>query len=218
MSRPRKFKDAEPGEGLRERQKRQRGERILGAAARLFNERGYDQVSIEDIAHGAEVSAATVHNYYETKGQLLLAIVERGDATILEFAADLARSALTDARATLNHLLERTTTMSLAYLDHRVWRNAIAISITREDPEYGTGFAEVHRSFIDTFERVIVALVAKSLLPADVDARTLASILYRVQHALFIELIGEVTVDLAAYRAKQVAHVDFLVGALTCPA
>jgi len=58
--------------GLRERKKRRTREQIATSAARLFAERGYEHVSVLDIADAAEVSEQTVYNYFPTKAQLVL--------------------------------------------------------------------------------------------------------------------------------------------------
>jgi len=44
---------------------------IADAAARLFAERGYEQVAVSDVARAAEVSEQTVYNYFQTKEQLV---------------------------------------------------------------------------------------------------------------------------------------------------
>jgi len=57
---------------LRER-KKARTRRVIGdAAARLFAERGYEQVAVSDVAREAEVSEQTVYNYFQTKEQLVI--------------------------------------------------------------------------------------------------------------------------------------------------
>ena len=61
--------------GLRARQKADRHQRILQAAAELFRSSGYEGAKIEAIAALAEVSIGTIYNYYENKGDLLVAIV-----------------------------------------------------------------------------------------------------------------------------------------------
>jgi len=58
--------------GLRERKKSQQRERIADVAAGLFAERGYDAVSVGDVARGADVSEQTVYNYYPAKNDLVL--------------------------------------------------------------------------------------------------------------------------------------------------
>jgi AcrR family transcriptional regulator len=200
--------------GLRERQKRQRGDRILASAARLIGERGYDGVTIEDIAADAEVSPATVHNYYETKGRLLLAVVQRGDESIFEFASHLADDPSLDAVETVCRLMERTSERSLEFLSHTAWRHAIAISITREDPVYGTGFSDAHRRFIKAYDRVLQVIRDRGALRPDTDTGVLASILYRIQHSLFIEMISESAIDVARYRESQRQHVQLIMQSL----
>src|ERR1700761_9609489 len=56
--------------GLRERKKARTRQAIADAAARLFAERGYEQVSVGEVADAAEVSEQTVYNYFQTKEQL----------------------------------------------------------------------------------------------------------------------------------------------------
>ena len=70
--------------GLRARQKALRHERILDAALQLFREAGYDAVRTEDIAAAADVSVGTLYNYFENKGDLLLALVTLEVEEVLE--------------------------------------------------------------------------------------------------------------------------------------
>jgi AcrR family transcriptional regulator len=57
--------------GLRERKKRRTRQHIADTAARLFGERGYEHVSVLDVAEAAEVSEQTVYNYFPTKQDLV---------------------------------------------------------------------------------------------------------------------------------------------------
>jgi AcrR family transcriptional regulator len=57
--------------GLRERKKARTRRVIADAAARLFAERGYEQVAVSDVAREAGVSEQTVYNYFQTKEQLV---------------------------------------------------------------------------------------------------------------------------------------------------
>jgi AcrR family transcriptional regulator len=63
--------------GLRERKKQQTQRAIAEAAKRLFLERGFDQVSVAEVARAADVSEQTVFNYFPTKEDL---VYERMDA------------------------------------------------------------------------------------------------------------------------------------------
>jgi AcrR family transcriptional regulator len=54
-----------------------RREQILDAANALFAERGYDEVSIEDIANAAGVTRGLVHHYFGGRKQVYIALLER---------------------------------------------------------------------------------------------------------------------------------------------
>ncbi|WP_262057834.1 TetR/AcrR family transcriptional regulator [Streptomyces sp. STR69] len=57
---------------LRERKKRATRQRISNVATGLFKERGFDGVSVAEVARAAEVSTMTVFNYFPRKEDLFL--------------------------------------------------------------------------------------------------------------------------------------------------
>jgi AcrR family transcriptional regulator len=59
-------------EGLRERKKRRTRQRIREVATGLFVERGFERVTIAEVAATAEVSVNTVYNYFDAKEDLVL--------------------------------------------------------------------------------------------------------------------------------------------------
>jgi AcrR family transcriptional regulator len=76
-----------PPEGLRERKKRAAREGIAATARRLFAERGFDAVTVAEVAAAAQVSEKTVFNYFPTKEDLAFAGREQG---IAQFVAAIA--------------------------------------------------------------------------------------------------------------------------------
>ncbi|WP_254064596.1 TetR/AcrR family transcriptional regulator [Granulicella sp. S156] len=57
--------------GLRERKKAKTRKTISDLATRLFIERGYDNVTVAEIAEIAEVAVTTLFNYFPTKESLI---------------------------------------------------------------------------------------------------------------------------------------------------
>jgi TetR/AcrR family transcriptional regulator len=68
--------------GLAERRQRERDKRreeIITAASKLFSKKGYENVSMEEIANEVELSKSTLYFYFKDKDSLFLAVVNRGN-------------------------------------------------------------------------------------------------------------------------------------------
>ena len=71
-------------EGRRERKKRLTAERIALAAGALFGRRGYEAVSVVEIAEAADVSEQTVYNHFATKEDLVFDRTDELDAALAD--------------------------------------------------------------------------------------------------------------------------------------
>jgi AcrR family transcriptional regulator len=74
--------DTEPG--LRERKKEQTRRSIAEKARALFQERGFDAVSVAEVARAADVSEGTVFNYFPTKEELFYSGMEAFEARLVD--------------------------------------------------------------------------------------------------------------------------------------
>jgi AcrR family transcriptional regulator len=70
--------------GLRERKKERTRQHIADTAWRLFVDRGFDGVSVAQVAQEAEVSEATVFNYFRTKEDLFYFRLEAFETQLLD--------------------------------------------------------------------------------------------------------------------------------------
>jgi AcrR family transcriptional regulator len=77
LRRVRRFQETEelkrhPDEGLRERKRRLTRQRISDVATILFGARGFDNVTVSEVADVVGVSEKTVYNYFPTKESMVL--------------------------------------------------------------------------------------------------------------------------------------------------
>lgn len=83
---------------LRDRKKEQARDALVGAAIRLFEERGIDGTSTDDITAAVDLSRATFFNYFPYKEAILVEIGAR-------FVAGIAAQAATHRRRSARHAL-----------------------------------------------------------------------------------------------------------------
>jgi AcrR family transcriptional regulator len=74
--------NAQPG--LRERKKQQTRQLIADTARRLFAKRGFDEVTVAEIAREANVAEKTVFNYFPTKEDLFYSQLEAFEERLLD--------------------------------------------------------------------------------------------------------------------------------------
>jgi AcrR family transcriptional regulator len=76
--------------GLRERKKERTRRLIADTAWRLFADRGFEQVTVAEVARQAEVAVATVFNYFPTKEDLFFFRLEAFGAYLVDAVATRA--------------------------------------------------------------------------------------------------------------------------------
>jgi AcrR family transcriptional regulator len=142
----------------------QRRDQILDAANTLFAERGYDEVSIEDIASAAGVTRGLVHHYFGGRKQVYVALLERlGSVREEQLRKPVGRS----ARARVGDSVSRW--LDWAEANRTIYLGTIAVGEDIADPDV--------RRVVAGLMRRAVALVAAYHADIAVDSP-------RLRHAL----------------------------------
>jgi AcrR family transcriptional regulator len=171
--------------GLRARRKQANRELIAATAARLFAERGYEQVAVIDVARAADVSEQTVYNHFPTKEHLVLDRDEELRDRLVE------------------HIRGRPTGMSLADAirpDALHWVDAMA-TMSRDQIRGGLGYLAVNSP---TVRRLSLAMTDRH---ADALAAALAGTFPRPAvaklHAVALAWVFQTITDESGRRAHR---------------
>ena len=188
--------------GLRERQKAAREKRILQAAVTQFRADGYRAVRIEDLAEMAEVSVGTVYNYYQTKGDILIATVAMEVEEVLAAGAQIVANPPRGVEDALLALIYAYYDHSLEYLSKEMWRIAMALSIEAPGTPNGKRYTQLDQRLSEQVIDLIRALQNRGEVAAHVDAAALGQVVFNNLNQMFIEFVKDDAMTLQTLRAR----------------
>jgi len=183
--------------GLRERKKQQTRQAIFEAARKLFAQRGFDHVSVAEVARAAEVSEVTVFNYYPTKEDLFYGGMQFFEEQLLEAVRTRSRGE-SAVKALRRRLLESVDGLASKERIEAILRaNAIVSAspslIARE------------RAFVEEYTRGLADLLAAETgaETGDVEALSAAAAMIGAHRAIVVYVRGRV---LAGRRGRNLVE------------
>ncbi len=182
--------------GLRERQKKARYERILASARSLFNTLDFERATMAAIAEHAEVSTPTVFNYFNTKDQLLLALVLQVHHETRESVHSLqtqSSGCLSDA---ICDFLSMYTKTSLKTINRQTWRHVEATCIRMPDSEFVKQYDSLAGEMFNDFFDHLKHSVKDKKQAESTQLKPVAEIIFNHWATLFVEIVRNEKIDL----------------------
>jgi AcrR family transcriptional regulator len=168
--------------GLRERKKERTRELIAETARRLFVERGFERVTVAEIARAAEVSEKTVFNYFPSKEDLVFWRLESFEDELLD--AIRTRAPGESALAGFGRFVLQRRGL-LAEQDPAA--HAALLGVTRMIAE-SRALLEREQQIFQRYTRSLADLIAEEVgaEPGDVESWVVANALMGVHRALVV--------------------------------
>jgi AcrR family transcriptional regulator len=191
--------------GLRERKKQQTRQLILETAARLFAERGFESVTVAEIARSADVSEVTVFNYFPSKEDLVFGGMEFFEEKLI--SAVRGREAGESVLAAFRRpVLDGCKDLAMEETAERISR---AGTLINSSPALQVREREVATRYTQLLAQVLAE--GTGMTPDDVELQGVAGALMSVHRALVIyvrarALAGRRGLKLAAEARAQAAR------------
>jgi TetR/AcrR family transcriptional regulator len=159
---------------LKEREKEQRREYIIDAAEKQFFSKGYDNVSMNEIADAVEMNKATLYLYFKNKEALYFAVVLRGARLMNEMfrqAAETQPAGIGKVGAMGQAFFE----YNRKYADYyRLFRFAMSGRFDMAQHEDGLEFHRLMHDLLARMCRGIKAGMEDGTIRGDMDPLTIA--------------------------------------------
>ena len=164
--------------GRRERQKQERERRILAAARRLFDRKGFAATSMEDVARRAGLAVGTLYNYFPSKDQLLFAISRSDTELLLKIGERILADPPDDPVEAIAALTE-VMVQGITAGERRLWRELFVAAIAAPDT-LGARLFALDLRLIAQLTTMLDRLKARGSIDASVDSSRAAGLFYGI--------------------------------------
>ncbi|MET1026802.1 MAG: TetR/AcrR family transcriptional regulator [Dongiaceae bacterium] len=191
--------------GLRDLQKKKRREAILAASAGLFGKQGYAATSMEEIAAAAELSVGTLYNYFNSKGDITLALYradlemvrKASETVIIEPPADPVKAIL--------RLIEADLNTTPHYLDGNAWQELLVAAFTSPSSSMAVEWEGGDLMRVDLFTRLLAALQTRGHIDKQADIRSAAEMLGALSLTYFMHWLVNLKAGRIAEDSQPIA-------------
>lgn len=188
---------------------RQKRDAILTAAAQLFEQRGYDATTADDIADAARVSIGTFYSYFRNKRQVFLTLYAASIEDILELGIteiDFSTNPRQAIRETVHRALQRD---QLFYSLRQAWAELLP-----RDPEIASYNDQINRLI---YQQMLVAghkVMAEGLTWPELDLETTCWAIVLLLDQALHQLPGPKEASQAEIERQQEALTNLIYHAL----
>lgn len=193
--------------GLRDRNRQMRVEQILNAASELFASQGYEASRIEEIAHCAAVSPATVYNYFSTKANILTALAVQHARRSLPARRAFVRNPPGDPLAAVQAFEKLLADQALKTLGRECWRVIFAAPYTQPDSRLHRAGIRFNKLILRHYIQMLQEFQRRGEIIPDVDVVVLADLFTALGTHHFGNFISSNSMTLEEMKSAIERHV-----------
>jgi AcrR family transcriptional regulator len=148
--------------------------RLFAVATELLGEHGFGSTTVDEIAERAGVAKGTVYYHFDSKAELVTALIAEG----LEPLAERMRTAI-EGSSTAREGLEALMYAELAFIrDNRAFTKLVITELWREDRAWREALALVREKIVDIIREQLERGIQDGELRSDIDPHFAARALF----------------------------------------
>ena len=150
----------------------QRHQKILDAAVKIFNAKGYTAATTAEIAREAGIFEPTMYKHFKNKKKLFLACFRSITEELLSSYRKVYKNSLDDEIGYLRGVIK----IYFDFVKENPHKSMFLVHLLsyRNDPDFENIFKDFMDRCIEGVRRVLVSAKKKGILKSDVDAHILA--------------------------------------------
>lgn len=165
----------------RKRQAIEMKQRIQAAALDLFNQKGFKNVSIEELAQEVGCSVGNIYHYFKNKEALAGSVPAYVDAYYEELEKEYAQNDAMTAAEKLLDFVEQA--LEISSRDALVWQSFV---YSLKSPELGVLKLKPDRAYFQVLGRLIKGCQAEGSIPPDLDTAELVQDLVILHRGILV--------------------------------
>jgi AcrR family transcriptional regulator len=131
-----------------------RRDELLAAAARLFAQRGYHSVGVDDVGAAVGIAGPSIYHHFATKLDLIVAVITQGAEQLVDGTARALAGTHDDSQA-LDAMLNAYVSFSFTHGD---LMDVLITEVPRLPEPHRTTFRERQRHYLDQWRDVLSRL------------------------------------------------------------
>jgi AcrR family transcriptional regulator len=162
-------------------------DRLLDSALPLFVSRGYRATNLEQIAGAAKLSKGSVFFYFGSKEAVLLELLKRVEAIVVDEALKAAAGGGKDATDRLVAFLHHQANLGVTHRDEVLLLILMSLEFGERDGDVRRHTGRIYRRLYSFVEKLVRDGQAAGSLRTDLKPRELASIVMANHDGTFLE-------------------------------
>lgn len=177
----------EPRLGKKAKQRAASTRRLLDSALHLFVSKGYRSTNLEQIAGAAKLSKGTVFFYFGSKEAVLLELLKRVEAIVVDEALDTAAKAGPLAADRIVAFLHHQADLGVTHRDEVLLLILMSLEFDGHEGAVSREIGRIYKRLYAFVEQAIREGQRSGELRADLDAREAAAIIMANHDGTFLE-------------------------------